>query len=305
MLEKSYTNPIIPCTEKRNTSDPFVARYKGAYYHCFANTEGVFITKSDTLWGIGNYPAVKVYDSMQAGALQEWYAPELHFIDGTWYIYGSPDYGGGVHVMSVLACEGEDPMGRYELKGQMSGLENTWSIDGTPFFFKGKWWFSWSNCGCVYLAKLNSPTSIGSEWLVLTRPEYDFEKQGSPVNEGSAPIVRDEKLFMVYSASDSKVDGYCLGLLEFLGDSAEDMLKEEKWLKSDKPVFERTNEAFGPGHCSFVKVENEGVEEDYIVYHANVESGTGWDGRSVWVQKFTFDERGKPVFGKPQKTCKI
>jgi GH43 family beta-xylosidase len=83
------------------------------------------------------------------------------------------------------------------------------------------------------------------------------------------------------------------------------MLKEEKWYKNTQPVFEKTDEAFGPGHCSFIKVDKEGVDEDYIVYHANVESGTGWDGRSVWVQKFTFDERGKPVFGKPQKTCKI
>ena len=50
MLKKSYTNPIVPYSEKRNTSDPFVVRHNEAYYHCYSNREGIFITKSDTLW---------------------------------------------------------------------------------------------------------------------------------------------------------------------------------------------------------------------------------------------------------------
>ena len=106
---------------------------------------------------------------------------------------------------------------------------------------------------------------------------------------------------MVYSASDSKDDGYCLGVLEFTGNSADDMLDESKWKKFPRAVFERTDDVFGPGHCSFTKVFNGDREEDYVVYHANEQSGTGWNGRSVWVQRFSFDEKGFPVFGKPER----
>jgi GH43 family beta-xylosidase len=306
MLKTSFTNPIIPYSEKGNTSDPFVVRYNGAYYHCYSNREGVFIAKSDTLWELDKNPAVKVYDCKKEGALSHWYAPELHFINGAWYIYASPDYGGNAHTMTVLACQAEDPLGgAYEFKGQMQGLENIWSIDGTPFYYKDEWWFCWTDCSQVYLAKMNGPCGIENEKIVLTRPEYEFEKHGSPVNEGAAALMRNGKLFLVYSASDSRDDGYCLGLLEFLGDSAEEMLQKDKWYKHTSAVFKKTEYAFGPGHCSFTKVFSNGQDEDYIVYHANVQSGTGWNGRSVWVQKFTFDENGRPVFGTPQKNCVI
>lgn len=303
-MRKSYSNPIIPYSEKRNTSDPFVVRHNGFYYHCYANREGVFIAKSKTLWGLDNDSnPVKVYDCQKQGALQHWYAPELHFIDGVWYIYGAPDYGDNLHVMTVLSRKDDNPLGVYALEGQMHGLENVWSIDGTPFYYQNRWWFCWTDCWQMYLAQMDNPIGVVGEKLILTKPEYDFEKQGSPVNEGAAALVHKGKLFIVYSASDSKDDGYCLGLLEFLGDSAEDMLRKEKWYKYTSAVFEKTQDVFGPGHCSFTKVNVDGVDEDYIVYHANEKSGTGWNGRSVWTQKFVFDKNGRPLFGKPQREC--
>lgn len=38
-----------------------------------------------------------------------------------------------------------------------------------------------------------------------------------------------------------------------------------------------------------------------VKYHANLESGSGWYGRSVWIQPFTWDDEDYPVFGKPHK----
>ena len=80
---------------------------------------------------------------------------------------------------------------------------------------------------------------------------------------------------------------------------------KEKWYKYKEPVFQKTETILGPGHCSFTKVEIDGVDEDYIVYHANENLEAGWDGRSVWTQKFVFDEQGRPIFGKPKKECRI
>ena len=47
-------------------------------------------------------------------------------------------------------------------------------------------------------------------------------------------------------------------------------------------------------------VTEDGKEVDYIVYHANLTSGTGWTGRSIFTQPFTWDENDYPVFGKPE-----
>ena len=54
--------------------------------------------------------------------------------------------------------------------------------------------------------------------------------------------------------------------------------------------------AYGPGHCSFLRSAD--GTADYIVYHANVKSGTGWNGRTIRVQPFVW-VCGFPVFGRP------
>ena len=95
---KPYVNPIIPTSPTATTWDPYVLRYDGYYYHCYSNKEGVFIAKSETLWGIGQGEATMVYDCTADGALTDWFAPELHRIGDKWYIYASPDYGSFLHV---------------------------------------------------------------------------------------------------------------------------------------------------------------------------------------------------------------
>ncbi len=39
----------------------------------------------------------------------------------------------------------------------------------------------------------------------------------------------------------------------------------------------------------------------WMVYHANLVFGTGWDGRSVWLAPVTFGSDGTPHFGIPSK----
>ena len=63
-------------------------------------------------------------------------------------------------------------------------------------------------------------------------------------------------------------------------------------------VFEKTEKVFGPGHCSVTAVTEEGREVDLLVYHANLESGSGWNGRHVFLQPFTWDG-DTPILGVP------
>ena len=61
------------------------------------------------------------------------------------------------------------------------------------------------------------------------------------------------------------------------------------------PALSERPGAYGPGHCSFLRSAD--GTADYIVYHANVKSGTGWNGRTIRVQSFVW-VCGFPVFGR-------
>ena len=55
---------------------------------------------------------------------------------------------------------------------------------------------------------------------------------------------------------------------------------------------------YGPGHASFTTAVDGSL---WMIYHGNLQSGTGWEGRSIWISPVTFDKDGNPEFGKPQK----
>lgn len=60
--------------------------------------------------------------------------------------------------------------------------------------------------------------------------------QGFKVNEGPAVLVRNGKVIVTYSASDTGWR-YCMGML--WADENSDLLDIKSWHKSDKPVFKR------------------------------------------------------------------
>jgi GH43 family beta-xylosidase len=74
-------------------------------------------------------------------------------------------------------------------------------------------------------------------------------------------------------------------------------LSADSWVKSDEPLLSKSSKVFGPGHCSFTTAPD--GSQTWIIYHANLLSGTGWGGRSVWAQPVTWDENNYPVIGKP------
>jgi hypothetical protein len=54
--------------------------------------------------------------------------------------------------------------------------------------------------------------------------------------------------------------------------------------------------AYGPGHCSFV-TDYEGSL--WVIYHANLVSGSGWSGRSCRAQKVEKWDGKTLIIGKP------
>lgn len=291
---KKYKNPIIECG-KDGTADPYVLKYNNMYYFCYRKCDGIYITESEELCDIGIGREVKVFEDTDE--TKNWYAPELHRIGGAWYIYGAPEINTeGLHVMCVLENKSEIPMGRFEYKGKVSGIGDGWSIDGTVFEHEGENMFIWTDCGTLYMSKMNSPISVSGKILKFPGAQYEFEKRAHLVQEGPAVLKKGNKIHIIYSANDSKSDEYCLGRFTYCGG---DILDGDSWKKSKNAVFEKTDKIFGPGHCSFTTVTENDKEYDYMVYHANLKSGSGWQGRGVWLQKVEWDKNDTPIFGRP------
>lgn len=281
-------------------ADPWFYRHDGRYYHCYSVGNGVAVRAADRLSELTTAEGTVVYTA-PAGTDRScnYWAPELHFINGRWYIYVAADDGRNEnHRMYVLS--GDDPTGPFTMEGRIADPADKWAIDGTVLQKDGQLWFLWSGWEGdsdgqqnLYIAPMDSPTHISGDRVLLSAPDLKWERQGMAINEGPEILQKDGAVYVVYSASGSWTDDYCLGMLRLTGC---DPLRADHWAKSLLPVFKKARTAYGPGHCSFVSSAD--GETDYIVYHANEESGTGWNGRSIRIQPFRW--LGKtPVFGRP------
>ncbi len=306
--EKTYETRTFQNPVAEHGADPWVIRDGDDYYYCYSGGDGVCVNKIESLDKITTDGGTKVYTA-PAGTMysKEYWAPELHKIDGKWYIYVAADDGDNYnHRMYVLECTGDDPTEPYEMKGQITDATDKWAIDGTVLQYKGECYFLWSGwegdenvAQNIYIAHMSNPWTIDSERTKLSEPDYKFEKMGGRpwINEGPVALTSNDTVHIIYSGSGSWSDFYCLGKLTF--DGTGDILDAASWQKSDKALFEKTDDVFGPGHCSFSTAADGST---WMIYHANLVSGTGWNGRSVWVQKVEWNG-DEIVLGAPTKAA--
>src|ERR1051325_9819622 len=70
--------------------------FHGGYYYYSEtrNKRHIYIRRSRTIAGIGNDPGVRVWTAPDRGMNSDnLWAPELHLIDGRWFIYYAADDG--------------------------------------------------------------------------------------------------------------------------------------------------------------------------------------------------------------------
>ena len=273
--------------------------------YVYARSDGgaVWIAKSDTLEGIGSAAQVKIWDPPNGQPYsQDVWAPELHYLDGKWYVYVAADDGdNATHRMYVLEGNSQDPSGSYTFKGKIAATTDRWAIDGTVLDYNGSRYFIWSGWPGftdgqqnLYIAPMSNPWTISGDRVLISQPNFSWEQHGLPINEGPEVLQHDGKTFVIYSASGFWTNQYALGQLQFTGT---DPLAGSTWIKSSVPVFSQGNGVVGVGHASFVTSPD--GSEDWIVYHAHT-SATNWDGvRNIHIQPFTFNANGSPNFGQP------
>lgn len=292
-------NPILP----PHSADPWMIFHDGIYYHCESrnNQRTIAIRKSTTIAGVSQDPGVCVWNAPARGPnCHAVWAPELHFINGKWFIYFAADDGRNEnHRMWVLEAKTADPCGEYELCGQLD--TGGWAIDGTVLTIQGgKMFFLWSGWpGAqdgqqnIYIASMKDPMTLGGPRVLVCSPDQPWERVAMPICEGPQVLKRNGDIFVVYSASGSWTPDYCLGLLHCKSD---DVLNPGQWTKHG-PVFQKTDDVWGVGHCSFVKSHCQ--TEDWILYHAKSKKDPGWEDRDVHAKRFQWTNSGLPDFGTP------
>jgi GH43 family beta-xylosidase len=275
-----YNEPFI-----YQRADPYVFRHEDGSYYFTASVpayDRIVLRKSATLDGLANAEEVTIWEKHDKGIMSiHIWAPEIHYIDGKWYIYFAGADKDDIWALRpyVLECTGQNPMeDAWIEKGQMQAADSfsfqDFSLDMTVFENGGKWYSIWAekvNVGKkisnLYIAQLESPTKLGTAQVLLTTPDYDWERVDFWVNEGPAVIKHDGKLYVTYSASATGAC-YCVGLLSTSENS--DLLDPRAWKKSRLPVLQTDWEKgiLGPGHNSFTKLYNEDKVEDVMIYHA-------------------------------------
>lgn len=296
-------------------ADPFICRHNGKYYFTASVPayDRIILRSADTLAGIADAEEVTIWEKHASGIMSAHiWAPELHYLDGKWYIYFAGGEKEDIWKIRPYVLEGadENPVaGTWKELGMMQCADEDefsfrgFSLDATIFENRGKQYYVWAEkvgvgrqISNLYIAEMETPNKLKTVQVLLTTPDYDWERVGFWVNEGPAVIKRNGKIFLTYSASETGTP-YCMGMLTANEDS--DLLDPLSWKKERYPVLQSdaSLEIYGPGHNSFT-VDEEG--NDILVYHARKESVIEGDplynpNRHTMLMKIKWEEE-RPVF---------
>ncbi len=305
--ERTFANPIAP------GADPCVVWHDGFYYWCASeNDAAVVVCRSERLTEPGEKKVVWSAPARGRHCGEIW-APELHWLDGKWYIYVAASNGRNAsHRMIVLEGVG-GATDEFRFKAELytgddivSYKRNRWAIDGTILEHGGQRYFLWSGWEdgrdeqWLYIAAMENPWTIATARVRLcANDDFLWERLDETalsrgLNEAPQVLTRHGRVFIVYSASASWETTYKLGLLELVPGG--DPLIPSAWRKWANPVFQSTRETWGVGHCGFTRSPD--GTEDWIVYHAKLERTPNWK-RAVHVQRFGWDDSGAPILGEP------
>lgn len=235
------------------------------------------------------------------------WAPELHRINGSWYIYfsaGSLDRPYDIRLYA-LKNDAESPMkGKWLEVGQIETQHDTFALDATTFEHRDARYLVWSQKdpedlqpASLHIARLANPIDITGPEVLIGRPEFDWEKRGIPANQAASIVKHDGRIFIFYTASATDHRS-AIGLM--WADANADLLQPEAWNKLPNPVL-ATNEQhnrLGPGHPSVIQLQPSG--ETIMFYHSREYLDLHGDeledpNRHTRARQVHWDQDGMPV----------
>ena len=297
-------------------ADPFITpRTDGKYYFTGSVPEydRIAVRGATSLAGLTDAPETVIWQRPPTGKMGgHIWAPELHRIDGRWYVYFAAGDSDDVFRIRTYVLESplDDPLDAsgWTLRGQLATEWDGFTLDSTTFAHSGRRYLVWAESEpdiavntSIYLARMANPWTLAGPPTRITTPTRSWEIQGYRVNEGPAVLIRNGRVFLTFSASATDAR-YCMGLLT--ADADADLLDRASWVKTPDPIFVTDDETrrYGPGHNSFTVAED-GVT-DVLVYHARDYRDIAGDplydpNRHTRAQKLYWHPDGTPMFGVP------
>jgi GH43 family beta-xylosidase len=305
-----FKNPLV-----RQRADPQVTLHQDGYYYFTATVpeyDRIELRRARTLDAIGQGEAKVIWRKHASGAMgAHIWAPELHRIDGKWYLYFSAGRADAVWDIRLYVLENAaaDPFeGEWIERGQLRTGWESFALDATTFAHKGKRYLAWAQRAPdakggtnIYIAAMAGPLALAGPATLLSRPDYAWEKWKYEVNEAPAVLVKNGRVFLTYSASATDAH-YAMGLLT--ADADADLLDPHAWSKTSLPVLASSarNGQWGPGHNSFTTTPD--GRTDILVYHARNYRDIAGDplhdpNRHTRAQAIRWRPDGTPDFGEP------
>ncbi|PWF47806.1 family 43 glycosylhydrolase [Massilia glaciei] len=310
-LATDFANPLV-----RQRADPHVVLHTDGYYYFTATVpeyDRIELRRARTLDELGKAEARVVWRKHAGGPMSAHiWAPELHFIDGKWHIYftaGRADAIWEIRLYTLVNGAANPLEGEWTERGQLKTGWESFALDATTFAHAGQRYLVWTQRPAgkdqkatnIYIAKMDSPTSISGAPVLLSTPQHAWEKVKYQVNEAPAVLVKNGRVFLTYSASATDAS-YSMGLLT--AGAGADLLDPASWHKSAEPVFRSSdaNGQFGPGHNAFTTTLD--GKTDVLLYHARNYLDIKGDSlrdpnRHTRAQVIDWRADGSPDFGAP------
>ncbi|OCT47147.1 alpha-N-arabinofuranosidase [Cladophialophora carrionii] len=196
----------------QDTPDPWMISHGPNFYLTFTAGDRIEIWRSPNMEDFRS--CARTIAWRPGPADHPWFvdlwAPELHFLDSTWYVYftgAKPRDGPGMYNADrrtlLLRSRSRDPMeaGAWEFLGRLGGLPDHWNIDATVFRLPqtGRLYCCYSGWPAgdfsdrqqdLFLAEMDGPEAAKPDTVVcISRAELAWERadQGTHgVNEGPA-----------------------------------------------------------------------------------------------------------------------
>jgi GH43 family beta-xylosidase len=305
----TFTNPFV-----QQRADPHIYKHTDGYYYMTATVpeyDRIVMRRATTLDGLRTAPETTIWTRHSSGEMgAHIWAPEIHFIDGRWYVYFAAGSTSDVWAIRMYVLEGTGSNAlttSWTERGRIATPWSSFSLDATTFAHNGTRYLVWvqsePDIGSgtnLYIARMTNPWTIEGTPTRISTPTYDWERIGHEVNEGPAVLVRNGYIFVTYSASATD-ENYAMGMLT--ASASSNLLSAASWSKSPTPVFQSDSSTgqWGPGHNSFTVAED---GSDVLVYHARNYQNISGDplnnpDRHTRVQRLYWNLDGTPLFGVP------
>lgn len=301
-----WKNPIVP-----DRADPHIFLHADGYYYMTASVpeyDRIEIRRARTIAGLADGEAKVIWRKHPTGPMSyHIWAPELHWLDGKWYVYvSSGEVSRKWNIrLYVLENASADPFqGDWLERGQFQTNWDSFTLDATVFEHRGTRYLVWAQSEIaregtnIYIARMDTPLSIAGKQVMLATATHPWELRQFRVQEGPAALIRNGKVFLTYSANSTDYK-YCMGLLT--ADAEADLLAPQSWSKSPEPVLDSEPEegVWGPGHNSFTTTPDR--RTDLLVFHARNYKYDGNDplhtgDRATLVRPIRWTTDGYPDF---------